>query len=157
MAFSPDGQWLAFPCRQWQPWDDNRLAVLSARSPEQVEWLAFGYRPRLFGDPHHLVQQVQFSATGECLAAVAGAGTELWQRQASSCRDSSPSWRWAPVAWIANIVPCLYKNMRCAFAPDGRHNGLRHGAGWSGGYHGARPRGVLFSKNCLCSWVLKWT
>ena len=146
MAFSPDGQWLAFPCRQWQPWDDNRLAVLSVSSPEQVEWLAFGYRPRLFGDPHHLVQQVQFSATGECLAAMAGAGVQLWQRKASSCRDFPRAQSWSPVAWIANIVPCLYKNMRCAFAPDGRHMAFAMGPDGRVGIMGPDREGGFVQK-----------
>ena len=132
VAFHPDSRQLAVPDRL----ADNAVCVSVLTRTGRSRWqLAAQLRlgPGIEG-PALLsgINTLEYSGQGACLAAVAGAGVQLWR-----CTTGA----WIPLAWIEN--PEDSGHVLFQFAPDGHHCVLSmgrrgdisvHGPGTSGGY-----------------------
>ena len=119
MAFSPDGQQLAFKEKDSQ---GRRLCILSDLAPGgpgSTTWLHPGPvdRPGKRGD--YSPDFLQFSATGRQLATWASDGVQIWQR-------ALESQTWSSVLWQPRVG---YGACELALSPDGFHCALSAGDG----------------------------
>ncbi|MCY4472071.1 MAG: F-box protein [Kistimonas sp.] len=121
MTFSPDGQQLA--CADGLSTGDSRLFILSTTGSEGwtvATELEFGSGPRFTGRLCHLVESLQFSATGYCLAATARSGVHIWRQDLTQ--------GWVSAAWVANDGCHQLEAVQTVFSPDGYHCALAMGS-----------------------------
>ena len=122
MAFSPDGQQLAFKEKDSR---GRRLCILSdlaSGGPESTTWLHPGPvdRPSKRGD--YSPDFLQFSATGRQLATWESDGVQIWQ-QAQGAQGVQT---WSSVLWQERRG---YGACELALSPDGFHCALSAGDG----------------------------
>lgn len=119
LAFDPEGQQLAFPCRQ-DP-QGVRLCVLSTRGPYVRGHLTYGQTPCPEAAAFLGVVCLQFGVTCRQLAAAGLAGVQIWRQD--------PVLGWISMAWIASGLAGIYRSLHFEFSPDGYHCALAAGAG----------------------------
>ena len=122
LVFSPDSEYLAF--QQHREHDETQVCLLPVSDHRvQTQPQLLPIRQTDFGSGLRLscdVVGLYFSANSRFLAAVAGMGISLWQRD--------PLHHWSCVARISNPridsdiqIACSPHDIRLAFSPDGFH------------------------------------